>query len=208
MRRSLSCLVLGLSAPAQFSQAQLVIPTSLPSTASNFKLRAHAATGNTTLAGNIQNWVVATSGESSCNQIGNLVGDDAAGQTFFVNIESGTIQSEQDGRRRILTLEENRSNEKVLKLECGEEALSELGISFPHSDPVLALMRDNDSQFYACQDEMGTVAVFYRAAQMEPLRPECTDIKLLLECTAEPDHGEVELAVCCVRVEDGNCLSK
>ncbi|KAJ3494220.1 hypothetical protein NLG97_g4221 [Lecanicillium saksenae] len=208
MRNGHTSSLLALCMLLRVGQGQLVIPAGLPSTSANFRLRVHAAANHTILGTNVENWVLATSGQRNCNQIGTLVNDGSPGQTFFVNVESGTIQSEADGRRRILTLEENHDKEKVLKLECGEEAISELGIDFPNSVPTLVLERDNDSQFYACQDETGGIGVFYRAAQNEALRSGCADISLILECATGPNHGAMELAVCCVRVDNGSCLSK
>lgn len=79
-------------------RAQLVVPTGLPSTSSNFKLRAHPAAGKNTLGLHIDNWVVGFSGKSTCNEFGQLTGDDNRGQDFWVNVESGTIQAEQGAR--------------------------------------------------------------------------------------------------------------
>lgn len=202
-----TCLpLLLLCALGRLVHSQLVIPSGLPSTSSNFRLRSHSTTENTTLATQIDNWVLATSGQSDCNQVGTLVSDDIASQTFFVNVESGVILSAYDGKQRILTLEEDEDGIKALKLECGQEALSQLGISFRGSAPVLSLKRDVDSQFYACRGENGTVGVFYRETHNESLHSGCTDIELLLECTSGTDHGAAELAACCARVNHGQCL--
>lgn len=197
-------LALALALPLR---AQLVVPTDLPSTSSNFKLRAHTAAGNNTLGLQIANWVVAFSGQSTCHELGQLTGDDNRGQDFWVNVESGIIQAEQGGTRRILTLEEDQTGKKVLKLECGEEAISQVGISFEGSTPVLALERDRDSQFYACQNmATGAVGVFYRQTRNEALTPGCIDVDLALECTSGPDHGETQLAACCTKIHNGKCL--
>ncbi|KAJ4148496.1 hypothetical protein LMH87_002962 [Akanthomyces muscarius] len=197
-----------LCALGRLVRGQLVIPSGLPSTSSNFRLRSHSTAGNTTLGGQIENCILATSGQSDCNQVATLASDDTASQTFFVNVESGVILSAHEGKQRILTLEEAENENKVLKLECGEEAISQLGISFHNSTPILALKRDVDSQFYACRDETGTIGVFYRETHNEPLRSGCADIELVLECTLGPGHGATELAACCARVNNGHCLPK
>ncbi len=203
-----TCLpLLLLCALAHLVRAQLVIPPGLPSTSSNFRLRAHSTTANTTTLGaHIENWVLATSGQSDCSQISSLVNDDSASQTFFVHVESEAILAEHKGKQRTLTLEEEGNGNKVLKVDCGGDALSQLGVSFHGAVPVLALKRDVDSQFYACKDETGTVGVFYRETHNGPLRSGCVDIALLLECTPGPDHGATQLAPCCARVNNGGCL--
>lgn len=206
LHQGLALLALSLAASAQ---AQLVIPTGLPSVAANFKLRAHATTENSTLGAKIENWVLGTAGYFPCNQFSGLSSDDRAAQHFFVNLESHTIQSKHDNKTQKLTLEKNHRGQKVLKLECGEEALSELTIRFENSVPLLALQRDKDSQFYACQDRKSDdVDVFYREKHNEPLPAECTDINLVLECMSGRGHGLIELAACCRKVHNGKCLRK
>lgn len=201
-------LLLPLAAPFVFGQ--LVLPTNLPSVSSNFILRAHATSPNNTLASRINNWELSMLGNDTCNQFGSLTKpstpeNDAV--MLFVNVETKTIQSQRDGRNRTLTIEVRPDERKILKLECGEENLSQVGVGWQGYTPVLTLERDMDSQFYACDDAgNGTAHVFYRQRDSEELPRNCADINLLFECAQGPDHGIIDVAACCSQVRDGQCI--
>ncbi len=126
---------------------------------------------------------------------------------MFVNVETMTIQSERGGRNRTLVIEVLPDERKILKLECGEESLSQVGIGWQGFTPILMLERDKDSQFYACDAAAnGTTQVFYRQRESEELPDNCADVDLLFECADGPDHGMVEVAACCTEVRDGQCI--
>ena len=94
-------------------------------------------------------------GDEACNQFAALTrptSTENGGETMFVNVETKTIQSQRDDKNRTLVIEVLPDERKVLKLECGEESLSQVGIGYNDYTPILAFERDNDSQFYACDD--------------------------------------------------------
>ncbi|KAH6893044.1 hypothetical protein B0T10DRAFT_591936, partial [Thelonectria olida] len=174
MSRNLQLLSLAILSHTLTTNAQLVIPSAVPSLDDNWKLIA-AVSGDphNPLGLEIENQEASLAGSNPCNGFAVLANpDNDRGLTFHLNRRDATVLSEYKSRN--LTLLIPRSGEKKSKPEsrrpllvgCGE-GTAELEVNVKDTGPKLSL--GEAGQFYACKttiQEQSATQIFFRSVDM------------------------------------------